>query len=168
MTVMIVISTILFVLFLLTLTILLKTWNRLNNLRNKIKQIDEDRNMLLTKLLQEQEESNKEKIALIAKNIYENNPGEALNYLETMVFNSNQTIRKNVIYALVQILSKETVDMLLKLFNDPDPLVKAEVLKHLKDLDSKIDSKVIPVDQSLGYKIKYILAQEKLKKEWIF
>lgn len=167
MQILIILFSMLVLLFILVSMKLQKTSGKLKKLENTLKQVNEDRNMLLKRLLQDQEDTNKEKIAHISKSIFETNPSEALDFLEKMVNSQNKIVKANVVYALVQNLGPETLDMLLLLYEDTDIHVKAEVLKHLKELQTAIDNKKLILNQTMTNKIKTTLSREKSKKEWI-
>jgi HEAT repeat protein len=167
MQLLIILFSILGILFIIVSIKLHKTSYSLRKLEATLKQVNEDRNMLLKRLLQDQEDTNKEKIAHISKSIFETNPSDALDFLEKMVNSPNKIVKANVVYALVQNLGPETLDMLLLLYEDTDVHVKSEVLKHLKELQTAIDTKRLTLNSQMANKIKATLAREKAKKEWI-
>jgi tetratricopeptide (TPR) repeat protein len=162
-------------LFFLMLTLLFFSYKRssllakkMETLAKELKMINDDRNLLLTKLFEAKDQTTREKISLMALNLYEFNPGEALNFLSNMAKNTNPAIRSNVIQALATIANPETIEILFNLYADSDPKVKGEALKSIKDLETKIDKEEVKIDPVLQHKIKYTIANEKSKKEWIF
>ncbi|MBN1621395.1 MAG: HEAT repeat domain-containing protein [Endomicrobiales bacterium] len=168
----IVLSTSLFVTFFILFIIKTITLKRVNkkllNFERQFKRLNDDRNMLLSKISETKDESTRQRITFMAQNLYEYNPGEALNFLSNMVENTNPIIRSNAVQALAQIAQPETIDMLFQLYSDPDHNVKAQVLKNMKELEKKIDNKEITVDSAMQHKLKYLLVEEKSKSEWVF
>lgn len=145
-----------------------KALKKIESLTKQLTQINEDRNILLNKLMQAKDESTRERIAVMAQNLNEYNPGEALNFLSNMAENPNPIIRSNAVYALAQLATPETIDILFGLNSDPDERVKGEVLKNLKILEEKVGNKDVSIDPVVEHKLKYLLASEKSKSEWIF
>ena len=139
----------------------------LMNARNELKRLVDDRNVLLSKLIQSQDESAYERVALMAENLYDTNPGEALTFLSSMIENKNPAVRVNSVYALTQIVHPDTIEMLISLTNDPDIKVKAEALKNVKRLSDKVDTRDIVLEASLHARLKKALLDEKAKSEWI-
>jgi len=113
-------------------------------------------------------ESARERIALMAENLYEYAPAAAVDFLNKMARNTNPLIRANVIQALARVASVQTMEILFELYNDTDQRVKREVLKQLKQLDKKSTERTVNLEQYLHERIKSILDEEKEKGEWIF
>jgi hypothetical protein len=145
-----------------------KLKKELNTLKMQIKRVNDDRGLLLNKLSEARDESTRERIALMAQNLFEYNPGEALNFLMNMAEHTNAVIRSNVVHALAQIAQPETLEMLFQLYKDPDYRVKGQVLKSLKNIERKVENKEITVDAVNLNKLRYMLNEEKSKSEWIF
>ena len=72
--------------------------------------------------------SARERIALMAQNLYEYAPSAAVDFITKMVKNDNPSIRTNIVQALANIAKPETFEMLFELYNDNDLHVKREVL----------------------------------------
>src|SRR3989339_144956 len=112
-------------------------------------------------------ESSRERIAVMAENLYEYAPGAALDFLGKMAVNPNPLIRANVMLALARIGRPETVEMLLKLHGDADYRVKREALKNLKLLNQKIAAQTLSLSPGISLKVSTLLEEEKKKGEWI-
>ena len=112
-------------------------------------------------------ESSRERIAVMAENLYEYAPGAALDFLGKMAVNPNPLIRANVMLALARIGRPETVEMLLKLHGDADYRVKREALKNLKLLNQKITAQTLSLAPGISATISALLDDEKKKGEWI-
>jgi tetratricopeptide (TPR) repeat protein len=112
-------------------------------------------------------ESARERIAIMAENLYEYAPLMAADFLQKMAANENPLIRANVIHALGRIAKPETIEMLFSLFADPDLRVRREVLKALKTLNQKILSRAVFIDPDIAHRIAAFIEQEKQRGEWI-
>ncbi len=112
--------------------------------------------------------SARERIALMAQNLYEYAPVAAVDFIKKMVKSDNPSIRTNIVQALANIARQETFEMLFDLYNDSDPRVKREVLRNLKSLNQKIMAGTLTLDSKLGSKIKLLINEEKDRGEWIF
>jgi HEAT repeat protein len=109
----------------------------------------------------------RERIALMALNLYEYSPPSAVNFLINMIQNVNPLIRMNVVLALVYIAKKDTLDMLITLYEDDDPRVKREVIKNMKKILQKISTGELNIDEESKNKINKIVQEERTKGEWI-
>lgn len=110
----------------------------------------------------------RERIASMAQNLYESSPGAAVDFINKMLKNDNPLIRSNIVLSLVRISKPETTDMLIELFSDPDPRVKREVIKSLKQIKQKNDMGHNELNDLQRNKIVTLLQDEKNKGEWIF
>ena len=113
-------------------------------------------------------ESMRERIALMAENLYEYAPGAAMDFMRTMVKNEHPLIRTNVVSALARIARQESIELLLELYSDNDYRVKREVLKHMKLLQQRISAAALILKPGVGERIAAVLQEEKTKGEWIF
>lgn len=113
-------------------------------------------------------ESTRERIALMAQNLYEYAPGAAIEFLEKMARNDNALVRSNVVQALTIIAKPDTLEILFRLYQDNDPRVKREALKRMKQLMQKISSGSVELSESLRQQLAALIAEEKSKGEWIF
>jgi hypothetical protein len=112
--------------------------------------------------------SARERIALMAQNLYEYSPSAAVEFIAKMARNDNPAIRTNIVQALANIAKPETFEMLFELYSDKDQRVKREVLRNLKALNQKISAGSISVGPETAEKVKFLLTEEKDKGEWIF
>ncbi|MBN1823699.1 MAG: tetratricopeptide repeat protein [Endomicrobiales bacterium] len=112
-------------------------------------------------------DSARERIALMAQNLYEYAPGAATDFVNRMVKNENPLIRTNIVQALAYIARPETLEILFKMYNDKDLRVKREVLKNLKMLKQKAAAGAIYLKPEALEKVNALLEQEKSKGEWI-
>lgn len=112
-------------------------------------------------------ESTRERIALMAQNLFDYAPGAAIDFLSKMVKNENALVRSNVVYALAYIAKPETLDMLFDLFYDKDSRVKREVLKSIKQLYEKHSAGAVNLDKVALEKIRYLINEERTRGEWI-
>lgn len=110
----------------------------------------------------------REKIADMIKTLYEVNPQRTLNTIEQMVNNQNPFVRMNVVNALSELATEETINYLIKLYNDNDLMVKREALRQLIKLQQKIKTKEITLPQQLEQEVLQIVKEEKQKGEWLF
>ena len=110
----------------------------------------------------------RERIALMAQNLYEYAPGAAVDFITKMARSENPAIRTNIVQALANIAKPETFELLFELCGDTDPRVKREVLRNLKALTQKIAAGTISMDATIAEKVKYYLNKEKDRGEWIF
>jgi hypothetical protein len=110
----------------------------------------------------------RERISMMALNLYENAPQAAVDFLMKFANDANPLIRMNVISALMRISSNETTEILIRLYQDPDNRVKREALKNLAELDKKIKNKELVLNAETAAKIKTILSNEKANGEWVF
>ncbi len=113
-------------------------------------------------------ETYREKLANMYKVLYEINPQKALSIINEMVNSQNSFVRMNIVAALAEIATNETVYFLMKLYNDSDIKVKREVLRQLAELKQKIQNNEVYLSEELKEKIITIVKQEKLKGEWLF
>jgi tetratricopeptide (TPR) repeat protein len=109
----------------------------------------------------------RERISLMAENLYEYAPGKAMEYLRRTVADGNPLVRSNIVRALSRLAVPESIDLLFGLYADTDYGVKREVLKALKQLQQKISSNAVTLDPGVEQKIKTLISQEKAKGEWI-
>jgi len=112
--------------------------------------------------------SARERIALMAQNLYEYAPGAAVDFITKMARSENPSIRTNIVQALANIAKPETFELLFELYNDVDLRVKREVLRNLKQLNQKIGSGAVFIEAPAAEKIKYLIEIEKVRGEWIF
>ena len=112
--------------------------------------------------------SARERIALMAQNLYEYAPGAAVDFIKKMVKSENPSIRTNIVQALANIARVETLEMLFDLYNDSDQRVKREVLRNLKSLNQKIATGALSLDAAIAAKVKLLINEEKDRGEWIF
>jgi len=113
-------------------------------------------------------EAIRKRISSVAQNLYEYAPGAAIDFLQKMSVNDNPLIRSNIVMALSQIASPETLEILFKLFKDNDSRVKREVIKNLNSLKQKIGAGVAQIEKASEARIAELLGEEKTKGEWIF
>lgn len=113
-------------------------------------------------------ESSRERISVMAQNLYEYAPAAAIDFLSKMASNPNPLIRSNVVRALAGISSSETFNILFNLSSDPDQRVKREVLKNFKNIIQQVVSGTKYLEPEIKEKIKTILNNERLKGEWVF
>ena len=112
--------------------------------------------------------SARERIALMAQNLYEYAPSAAVDFITKMATNPNPLVRTNIVQALANIARPETFELLFELYNDVDLRVKREVLRNLKMLNQKANSGAISLDIVITEKIKSLIDKEKGRGEWIF
>jgi tetratricopeptide (TPR) repeat protein len=112
-------------------------------------------------------EAARERISMMAENLYEYAPVAAKNFLNKMATNENALIRANVVRALARVACPETVGLLLRLFEDEDYRVKREALKNLKQLRQRLAANEISVPEELHARIEALLDNEKRRGEWI-
>lgn len=113
-------------------------------------------------------ESTRERIAVMAQNLYEYAPGAAMEFLEKMARNDNPLVRSNVVQALTLIAKPETLEILFRLYQDSDPRVKRESLKRMKQLMQKVNAAVIELAEPIRHRLGNLIDEEKSKGEWIF
>jgi hypothetical protein len=111
--------------------------------------------------------SARERIALMAQNLYEYAPGAAVEFITKMAKNENPLIRTNIVQALANIAKPETFDLLFELYDDSDLRVKREVLRNLKLLNQRVLTGEITLDETVAEEINALITQEKGKGEWI-
>lgn len=112
--------------------------------------------------------SARERIALMAQNLYEYDPVAALDFITKMATNTNPLVRTNIVQALANISKPETFGLLFMLYDDADPRVKREVLRNLKMLNQKSATGVISLEEPVTERIRSLIAKEKDRGEWIF
>jgi HEAT repeat protein len=111
--------------------------------------------------------SARDRIALMAQNLYEYAPGAAVEFITKIAKNENPLIRTNIVQALANIAKPETFDLLFELYDDSDLRVKREVLRNLKILNQRVLTGEITVEEPVAEEINALLTQEKGKGEWI-
>jgi hypothetical protein len=112
-------------------------------------------------------EAARDRISVMAENLYEYAPGAATDFLNKMAANENALIRSNVVRALARIARPETIETLFRLFADADYRVRRETLKNLKQLRQRIVANEIVVPEELQVRITTLLDAEKRRGEWI-
>jgi hypothetical protein len=113
-------------------------------------------------------EQTRERIAVMAQNIYEQSPETALSFLQEMAGDASGAVRSNVIRALGKIGSPETVEILLGLCADTDERVRRETIKSLKQLSQKIANNELPLPEEYKARIDGLVKKEYATAEWIF
>jgi len=137
-------------------------------------QKDRLKNLLLSNLTvdgytyQPQLEEIRDRISVIAQNIYDYSAQEALKFIKTIADDKNPKVRANIIKALSKISTPETLNILFELSQDTDEYVKREVLKALKDLQKQIIDSKIKLPDEYVEKINNLIQQEIMRAEWIF
>lgn len=110
----------------------------------------------------------REKLATMLKTLYEVNPEKALFAINQIIKNPSDLIRANIAYALAEIESEITVEMLIQLYQEKSPFVKQEALRQLIKLEKKIKNNESSLSEETKNKILQIVKEEKLKGEWLF
>jgi tetratricopeptide (TPR) repeat protein len=113
-------------------------------------------------------EAMRERIALMALNLYEYSPQSAVTFLINMVRNPNPMIRMNVVLSLSTIAKRDTLTILIAMYDDADAKVKREVIKNMKKVMSRVESSEITIDADCSEEIIRILHEERTRGEWIF
>lgn len=110
----------------------------------------------------------REKLSTMLKTLYQINPEKALFVINKMLNHPSDIVKANLAYSLAEIANELTIEMLFKLYQEKNPIVKQEALRQLIRLEKKIKNNEIEISEETKNKIITKVKEEKSKGEWLF